>query len=96
MPLRKKAYTLSDRGTYLAMKDKLELVVLSEGSPLLNNPYSIIPVNPDKHPHVKSEMVMKYVNWLRSEKGQKMIGEFQVNGEVLFHPDVLCPIRDRK
>ncbi len=85
----KHAYTLSDRATWLALKDKLELIIVSERSPLLDNPYCVIPVNSSKHPHVKYDLTMKYVEWLISEKGQRLIGEFQVNGQTLFYPDII-------
>ncbi|RMF86936.1 MAG: tungsten ABC transporter substrate-binding protein, partial [Nitrospinota bacterium] len=48
----KGAYTLSDRGTYLSMKHRLQLPILFAGDPRLFNPYGIIAVNPAKHPHV--------------------------------------------
>ncbi|HPQ42229.1 MAG TPA: substrate-binding domain-containing protein [bacterium] len=85
----KQAYTLSDRGTWLAMKDTLDLTIHSEGAPELANPYSIIPVNPEKHPHVKYDMAMTYVNWLQSPKGQNLINAYRKNGDQLFHADVL-------
>lgn len=85
----KQAYTLSDRGTWLAMKDKLALTIISQGAESLANPYSVIPVNPEKHPHVKADLVMKYVNWLLSEPCQKMINAYTRNGEQLFYADAL-------
>ncbi|MCD4653602.1 substrate-binding domain-containing protein [bacterium] len=83
----KQAYTLADRGTWLAMQDKLELVIVSEGASNLANPYSIIPVNPDKHPHVKTTLVKKYISWLLSKKGQNLINIYRRNGEQLFYAD---------
>lgn len=84
----KQAYTLSDRGTWLAMKDKLDLVIISEGAPELANPYSVIPVNPEKHPHVKYDLAMTYVKWLQSPKAQSLINNYRKNGEQLFYADV--------
>lgn len=85
----KKAYTLIDRGTYLALKDNYQLEPMVEGSPDLLNPYGVIPVNPEKHPHVDFEGATAFAEWLTSEKGQKMIGEFGVDkfGQQLFVPD---------
>ncbi len=83
----KKAYTLTDRGTFLAFQDKLDLKILCSGGPELMNPYSVIPVNSQKHPHVKSKLVRIYVNWLLSPKGQKMIADFKAHGQQLFFPD---------
>ncbi|MBC8340732.1 MAG: sulfate transporter, partial [Proteobacteria bacterium] len=55
----------------------------------LNNPYSVILVNPAKHPHVKAAEGQAFIDWLLSAKGQKAIGDFRVNGDVLFIPDAL-------
>ncbi len=85
----KQAYTLSDRGTYLAHKDKIGLIPLFEGGPELFNPYHVIIVNPAKHPHVKTELAQKYINFIRGEAGQKIIREFKKGGEILFKPDVI-------
>ena len=85
----KQAYTLSDRGTYLALKDKIGLVPVFEGDPELFNPYHVIIINPAKHPHVKAELAQKYVDFIRGEVGQKIIREFKKAGELLFKPDVI-------
>ena len=85
----KEAYTLSDRGTYIAHKDKIGLVTVFEGAPELFNPYHVIIVNPEKHPHVKTELAQKYVDFIRGEYGQKIIREFKKGGEILFKPDVI-------
>lgn len=85
----KMAYTLIDRATYLNLKDNYQLEPMVEGSPELLNPYGVIPVNPEKHPHVDFEGATAFAEWLTSEKGQKMIGEFGVDefGQQLFVPD---------
>jgi tungstate transport system substrate-binding protein len=85
----KEAYTLTDRGTYLAYKDKMKLRVMFENDPGLFNPYHVIMVNPEKHPHAKIEMARKYSDFIRSSEGQDLIRNFKVNGEILFHPDVI-------
>ena len=85
----KLAYTLADRGTYLAYKDKIDLQVAFEGDPVLYNPYHIILVNPDRHPHVKTDLAKAYADFLQSEQGQSLIQNYRVAGEQLFHPDVL-------
>lgn len=76
--------TLTDRGTYLAVKDKIELEILYQHDPLLSNPYGIIAVNPAKWEHVKFKEAMKLINWIVSDRGQKLINDFKVNGEQLF------------
>ena len=85
----KKAYTLSDRATFLAYQKKIELQIISEGGIKLQNIYSVIPVNPEKHPHAKIELAMKYANWLRSETGQKLIADFRLENQQVFFPDVI-------
>jgi len=82
----KNAYTLSDRGTYLALKSKLDSKVLVEGDPVLANPYTVTAVNPARHPHVHYFEAMNLIAWLTSIEGQKIIRQFRVGGEPLFHP----------
>jgi tungstate transport system substrate-binding protein len=86
----KNAYTLTDRGTWLGTKDKdkLRLVILFEGDPILFNQYGVMAVNPGKHPHVKYRESMQFVNWLVSKEGQETIGSFKdKNGNQLFIPN---------
>ena len=85
----KLAYTLTDRGTYLAYMGKVELEVVFEKDEILFNPYHIILVNPKRHPHVKLEAARSYSNFIRGEEGQTLIYDFRVNGKALFHPDVI-------
>jgi len=86
----KRAYTLTDRGTWLATKDKdkLEMMIVLEGDPVLFNQYGVMAVNPEKHKHVKYSEAMEFVNWLISKEGQQAIGSFKdSNGNVLFIPN---------
>jgi tungstate transport system substrate-binding protein len=83
------AYTLTDRGTYLAMKDKLELQVLVEGDSRLFNPYGIIAINPEKHSHINYPGAMEFITFLTSPEGQSIINRFKKNGEQLFYPDAV-------
>ena len=86
----KRAYTLTDRGTWLATKDKdkLEMVVGLEGDPVLFNQYGVMAVNPEKHQQVKYKEAMQFVDWLISPEGQKAIGDFKdKNGNQLFTPN---------
>ena len=85
----KLSYTLADRGTFLAYKDKMDLVIVSEGDPALFNPYHVIVVNPERHAHVNLDLAQKYVDYLRGEEGQQIIRDFKINGELLFKPDVI-------
>ncbi|MEJ2695695.1 MAG: extracellular solute-binding protein [Candidatus Sulfobium sp.] len=85
----KRAYTLTDRGTWLATmdKDRLDMAILLQGDPALFNQYGVMAVNPARHKHVKYKEAMKFVNWLISKKGQKIIASYKRKGEELFFPD---------
>jgi tungstate transport system substrate-binding protein len=86
----KRAYTLTDRGTWLATKDKdkLEMAIVLEGDPILFNQYGVMAVNPEKHKHVKYKEAMEFVNWLISKEGQQAIASFKdKNGNALFIPN---------
>jgi tungstate transport system substrate-binding protein len=86
----KRAYTLTDRGTWLATKDKdkLEMVIVLEGDPALFNQYGVMAVNPEKHKHVKYKEAMEFVNWLISKEGQQAIASFKDSlGNQLFYPN---------
>ena len=85
----KQAYTLADRGTYLAYRSMITLQVLVQGDEALFNPYHVIMVNPDKHPHIRQQAAQAYIDFVRSETGQTIIRNYQVDGEQLFHPDVI-------
>ena len=83
-----RAYTLSDRATYLARRaEGLELEILVEGDPILFNPYGVIPVNPETHPNVNADLAQMFVDWLTSVETQELIASFEVNGEQLFTPN---------
>lgn len=87
------AYTLSDRGTWLSFRNRGDLAVLVEGEPRLMNPYSVIAVNPTRHPHVNAEGAQRLIEWLRSQEGQAAIGDFRLGGERLFLPNADGAIR---
>ncbi|HUU49969.1 MAG TPA: substrate-binding domain-containing protein [Nitrospinota bacterium] len=80
----KLGYTIADRGTYLAFKNKIDIVVVYEGDKILYNPYGIIAVNPAKYPHTNYVMAMAFIGWVTSPEGQKLIREYKKFGEVLF------------
>lgn len=89
----KQAYTMSDRGTYIKYKfgktPALDLEIVSEGDEQLANPYGVIPVNPAKHPEVNNELAVQFAEWITSEKGQKLIGDYRLEGQQLFYPDAM-------
>ncbi len=80
------AYTLSDRGTWLAFANRGDLVILSKGDPKLLNPYGVILVSQNKHPHVKTELGQRFIDWLTGPEGQTAIASFTINGEQAFFP----------
>ena len=85
----KLAYTLSDHGTWLAFKNKIEIGIVFENAPELENPYHVILVNPKRHPHTKIDLAREYAKYITGEEGQKFIREFNKNGQPLFYPDVI-------
>ncbi|WBW99501.1 substrate-binding domain-containing protein [Oceanirhabdus sp. W0125-5] len=82
-------YTLTDRATYLSMKENLDLEIIVEGDEKLFNQYGVIPVNPDKNNKINAEGAKKFVEWILSEETQKLISEFGVDkfGQNLFNPN---------
>ncbi len=86
----KRAYTLTDRGTWLATKDKdkLDMAVVLEGDPLLFNQYGVMAVNPEKAKAVKYKEAMEFVNWIVSKEGQDAVAAFKDKyGNPLFIPN---------
>jgi len=92
----RQAYTLSDRGTFLSMKDKLPgLTILLGGATLadnkdksLLNPYGVLAVNPQMHPGVNVALADKFVAWILAPETQQLISAYGVNkfGQPLFYP----------
>jgi tungstate transport system substrate-binding protein len=84
-----KGYTLSDRATYLSMKDNIDLEIMTEGDNQLYNQYGVIAVNPNKNDKINNEGAQKFIDWILSDKGQKLIGEFgkDTYGQSLFIPN---------
>ncbi len=84
------AYTLSDRATYLARTlEGTELVILTEGDPILFNPYGVIAVNPEKSPEIQAEYANQFIDWLVSVPTQEIISQYGAAefGQPLFTPD---------
>lgn len=87
----KQAYTLTDRGTWLARKEGLDLEVLVEGDPAMVNPYSVMLVNPARFDWVQVGLARQLIAWLCSDDGQRRIGAYRLGGEQLFEPLLLAP-----
>jgi tungstate transport system substrate-binding protein len=85
----KRAYTLSDRGTYLALKRHLQLDILTEGDAILLNIYHVIEVNPAKWPKVNTAGAKAFADFMVSQETQGIIKTFGVDkfGSPLFFPD---------
>ena len=81
------AYALTDRGTWLAFKNRGDLAILVEGDSKLFNQYGVMVVNPAKHPHVKLVEAQKFVDWVTSPAGQGSIAAYKIGGEQLFFPN---------
>ena len=83
----KQVYTMTDRGTYLAYGDKINLPILFEGDAALFNPYHVMAVNPEKHPHVQYQLAQEYINFITGSEGQKIINNFKIKQQQLFYGD---------
>lgn len=88
------AYCLSDRASWVTFANKRSLELLVEGDPELLNPYSVILVSSQKHPHVKATEGQQFIDWLVSEPGQQLIAAYRVEGQQLFFPDALQAIEE--
>ena len=68
--------------------DRIKLDIVFENNYHLKNPYHVIIVSPEKHPHIDYALAKKYVEFIRGEEGQSIIKNFKVNGEALFLPNL--------
>jgi tungstate transport system substrate-binding protein len=89
----KKTYTLTDRGTYLALKKNLGMDILVEGDNILLNVYHVIDVNPAKFPKVNAPAGKAFADFMVSKEVQAIITTFGVDkyGSPLFFPDAGKP-----
>jgi tungstate transport system substrate-binding protein len=84
-------YALSDRGTWISFKNEENLAIMVEGDKRLFNQYSVMLVNPAKHPNVKKDLGQRFIDWLVSPEGQKAIADYKINGQQLFYPNANDP-----
>ncbi|MEF1172075.1 substrate-binding domain-containing protein [Vibrio sinaloensis] len=77
-------YTMTDRGTWLAYNNKLDLKILFQGDKNLFNPYQVILVNPERYPTINYQGAKVFSDWLVNPKGQQLINEFKLSGKQLF------------
>ncbi len=87
------AYALTDRGTWISFRNKGSHRVVFEGDPPLHNPYGVILVNPERHPRVRAAEGQRFIDWLVSEEGQRLIGAFRIGGQQLFFPNATVEAR---
>jgi tungstate transport system substrate-binding protein len=89
----RKAYTMTDRGTYIKYKygktPPIDLEIVSQGSEPLANSYGVIPVNPEKFSHVRFDLAKIFAEWITSARGQKLIGDYRLLDKQLFYPDAI-------
>jgi len=83
------AYTLVDRGTWLAYADKVSLHIVLEGDSSMFNPYGVIAVNPKRYKDIDYKGAMNFISWITSTPTQKLIGDYRIHGQVLFTPDAM-------
>ncbi len=81
------AYTLADRGTWLATMDNSPLKILHEGDKDLFNPYGIIAVSQKRYADINHDGAQALIDWMISPEGQKIIGSFKAHDTVLFTPN---------
>jgi tungstate transport system substrate-binding protein len=91
MAVASSAYVLSDRATWIHLKNRGDLQILVEDDKRMFNQYGVILVNPAKHPNVRHEFGQQFINWLVSPEGQKAIANFKTEGEQLFFPNATDP-----
>ena len=94
----RRAYTLTDRGTYLAHRKELDLTVLVDGDEYLYNLYSIIPVSKEKYPHINYQLAMELVEFITGVEGQDIIRTYGQNkyGQPLFFPLAIFGITEKE
>ncbi|MCX7560170.1 substrate-binding domain-containing protein [Sulfitobacter sp. F26204] len=78
------AYILSDRASWLKFGNKGSLALLFSGDPVLFNQYAYLPIDPQRHPHVKAEASQRLENWLTGPTAERLINDYRINGEALF------------
>ena len=87
----KGAYTLTDRGTWLAFRNRRGMDILVAGDKRLVNQYGITLVNPSRHPHVKAVEGRKLIAWLTADEGRRAIADYRIDGRQLFIPNRPTP-----
>ncbi|MFK5996810.1 MAG: substrate-binding domain-containing protein [Rhodobacterales bacterium] len=87
MAVEMRGYTLTDRATWIAFKNKQDYKIVLSGPSELFNQYGVIEVNPKKFPYVNTKGATAFIDWLLSPHGQKIIADYRVDGQQLFFPN---------
>ncbi len=93
---QKRAYTLTDKGTFLNYEKKIDLKILFAGDPILKNSYSVIAVNPDRFPKAKYREAMDFIAFVTSPDGQGLIANYKKHNVNLFYPDAVPSVMGKK
>ena len=80
----RQAYALSERGSFLAIKKRLDLEVLIEPEPPLANIYGVTLINIARHPHINAAAAKQFADWITSSAGQLAITTFRIDGKQIF------------
>ena len=78
------AYIMADRASWLNFGNKADLELLFSGDPVLFNQYAYLPVNPERHSHVKNDLALQLEDWLTSTRASDLINSYTIDGEALF------------
>ncbi|WP_423910254.1 substrate-binding domain-containing protein [Candidatus Spongiihabitans sp.] len=78
------AYTLTDRGTWIFLEERLSMTIVFEDGQRLRNQYSVITINPERH-NINYQGAMAFSDWITSKKGQQLIHSYRINGQPLFY-----------
>ena len=82
-----KAYTMTDRATWIAFGNKGDFEIMIEGDERLFNQYGVTLVNPERHSSVKAKEGQAFIDWLTGPDGQRAIASYRRDGETLFFPN---------
>lgn len=80
----KNAYTLCDRGTYLSMRSRIDLVPLAAPDSNLINPYSVIRIDPAKNRWIRGDLARQFTEFMVAPATRSLINDFRIDGEPLF------------
>ena len=83
----KGAYAMTDRATWIKFANKGDFKIHIEGDKRMMNQYGVILVNKERCPRAEAEAGQQFIDWLLSDKGQRVIASYEVQGNQLFFPN---------